>query len=49
MVVQFVLKSLYEVVVLPLTIRVVKAIKKVEGVDTFDAGVSYNPLKIKDI
>ena len=35
--------------VLPVTIRVVKAIKKVEGVDTFDAGVSYNPLKIKDI
>ena len=49
MVVQIVLKSLYEVVVLPVTIRVVKAIKKVEGVDTFDAGVSYNPLKIKDI
>lgn len=49
MAVQIVLKSLYEVAVLPVTIRVVKAIKKVEGVDVYDKGISYNPLKIKDI
>lgn len=46
---QAVLKSLYEVIVLPLTVRVVKYIKKIEGTDVYDQGISYNPLKIKDI
>ena len=46
---QAVLKSLYEVIVLPVTIRVVKYIKKVEGEETFDHDLSYNPLKVKDL
>jgi len=46
---QAVLKSLYEVIVLPITIRVVKYIKKVEGVDAYDENISYNILKIKDL
>lgn len=49
MCVQIVLKSMYEVLVLPLTIRVVSAIKRIDGSDVFDDNVSYNILKIKDI
>lgn len=47
--VQIVLKSMYEVIILPVTIRVVKAIKKIDGSDVYDRGISYNVLKIKDI
>lgn len=49
MCVQIVLKSMYEVLVLPVTIRVVSAIKRIDGSDVFDDNVSYNILKIKDI
>ena len=42
MVAQIVLKSLYEVLVLPLTIRVVKAVKRMEDTDVYDEGVSYS-------
>lgn len=47
--VQIVLKSMYEVIILPVTIRVVKAIKKIDGSDVYDRDISYNVLKIKDI
>lgn len=43
---QVVLKTLYEVVALPVTIRVVKALKRHEGEDVYDDGISYNVLKI---
>lgn len=46
---QAVLKSLYEVIILPITIRVVKYIKKVDGSDVYDEHISYNVLKVKDI
>lgn len=46
---QAVLKSLYEVIILPITIRVVKYIKKVDGSDVYDEHISYNVLKLKDI
>lgn len=49
MLVQVVLKTLYEVVILPVTIRVVRYIKRVDGCDVYDEHVSYNILKIKDI
>ncbi len=49
MAIQVVLKSLYEVLVLPVTIRVVAYIKKVEGSDVYDKNISYNILKIKDL
>ena len=49
MAIQVVLKSLYEVLVLPVTIRVVAYIKKVEGSDVYDKDISYNILKIKDL
>lgn len=47
--IQIVLKSMYEVMILPVTIRVVKAIKKVDGSDVYDTDISYNVLKIKDV
>ena len=42
MVSQVVLKTLYEVVVLPLTIRVVHWLKRTEGVDVFDDNLNYS-------
>ena len=39
----WVLKSLYEVLALPITYPVVRWVKRVEGIDTFDFGVSYRP------
>lgn len=47
--IQIVLKSMYEVIILPVTIRVVKAIKKIDGSDVYDTHISYNVLKVKDI
>ena len=49
MVVQVVLKTLYEVIVLPVTVRVVKYIKRVDDTDVYDEHISYNVLKIKEI
>jgi uncharacterized integral membrane protein (TIGR00697 family) len=49
MLLQIILKTLYEVIVLPLTIRVVKFIKRIEGTDVYDNDISYNVLHIKDI
>lgn len=42
------LKSLYEVIILPVTIRVVSWMKKMEGSDVYDQKISFNPFKIKD-
>jgi uncharacterized integral membrane protein (TIGR00697 family) len=39
----------FEVIALPLTIVVVKWIKRDEGIDTFDTGVSYNPFKLSEV
>ena len=49
MIAQVTFKVVYEIVVLPLTSWVVRKVKKLEGVDTFDNGISYNPFKIADI
>ncbi|MCC8132361.1 MAG: queuosine precursor transporter [Tannerellaceae bacterium] len=43
------LKSLYEVIILPVTIQVVTYIKKIEGADVYDTDTSYHILKVKDI
>lgn len=47
--IQIVLKSMYEVIILPVTIRVVKAIKKIDGSDVYDTDISYNVLKVNDL
>jgi queuosine precursor transporter len=49
MLIQVFAKTLYEILVLPITIRVVKYIKKMEGTDVYDRNISYNVLRIKDI
>ncbi len=49
MIAQVLLKTLYEVIALPLTIRVVKYLKRSEGVDVYDEGISYNIWKIFSI
>ena len=49
MALQIVLKSLYEVIVLPLTIRVVKAVKRIDGSDVYDEGISYKIWKIREV
>jgi uncharacterized integral membrane protein (TIGR00697 family) len=46
---QAALKSVYEILVLPVTIRMVRYVKKIDGSDTYDTGVSFNPFKIKDL
>ena len=46
MLMQILLKTLYEVVVLPLTIRVVARLKKVEQEDAYDEGISYNVFRL---
>ena len=46
---QVVLKTVYEIIVLPVTIRVVKATKRMEGEDVYDNGVSYSVWKIFSI
>lgn len=43
------LKTAYEMMVLPLTIYLVKRIKRLEGVDVYDDHVNYNPFKITDV
>ena len=42
-------KVLYEIVILPVTARVVRRVKAAEGVDVYDRDINYNPFKIKDI
>lgn len=46
---QAILKTLYEVIVLPVTIRVVRYIKKIDGNDVYDFNTSYNIIKIKEL
>ncbi|WP_346861665.1 queuosine precursor transporter [uncultured Draconibacterium sp.] len=46
---QALMKTVYEIAVLPLTIWTVNKVKKMEGIDTFDYSVSYNPFRLKQI
>ncbi len=46
---QVVLKTSYEVVVLPITIRVVNMVKAYEGEDVYDEGISYDVLKVMNV
>lgn len=49
MAVQALAKTLYEVLVLPVTVRVVRYVKRVDGSDVYDTDVSYNILKLKQL
>lgn len=46
---QVVLKTLYEVLALPFTIRVVGITKRHEGEDVYDNGISYNIFNVRNI
>ena len=46
MLAQVILKTVYEIVALPVTVRVVKAMKRHEGADVYDRGISYNIFKV---
>lgn len=48
MILQALLKTVYEIIILPVTIRVVNYIKKVDGSDVYDENISYNVLKSKN-
>lgn len=49
MLIQIAAKTLYEILVLPVTVRVVALLKKVEGTDVYDEDISYNILRIREI
>lgn len=46
MIAQVILKTLYEVIALPVTIRIVRKLKDYEGENAYDEGISYNVLKV---
>ncbi len=49
MIVQIAGKTLYEVIVLPVTVQVVRLLKRWEGSEAFDDGVSYSFWRIGDL
>ncbi len=46
---QAMLKTVYEILILPITVWVVGIVKRVEGVDTFDTDLSYKLFNFKEI
>ncbi|MBR6170461.1 MAG: queuosine precursor transporter [Bacteroidaceae bacterium] len=46
MILQVITKTLYEIIALPLTIRVVKWVKRRENTDVYDRDETYNPINI---
>ena len=46
---QIVLKTLYEIVILPITIQIVKFTKRHEGIDEYDNNIKYNIFRISNI
>ena len=46
---QVFIKTAYEIIILLFTILVVNQIKSIEGIDTFDQSISYNPFRINQI
>ena len=47
--IQALVKTTFEIIVLPVTVWTTKKVKKAEGTDTFDFSVSYNPFTLKGI
>ncbi len=46
---QVFLKTVYEIIALPLTVRIVRALKRHEGEAPSDSGISYNIFKVRDL
>ena len=49
MLTQVMLKTIYEIVALPVTVHVVRRLKRLEGADAYDEHISYNIWKIFDL
>ena len=49
MLVQVTLKTLYEILVLPVTIRIVRYVNAKEETDVYDTDISYNPFNLKEL
>ena len=49
MLIQVSAKTLYEIIVLPLTTQIVKYIKRREGTSVYDENISYNVFKVNEI
>lgn len=49
MLTQVVAKTLYEIIALPVTISVVRSVKRFEHTDVYDEHVSYNAFKVKEM
>lgn len=49
MIIQIAAKTLYEVVALPLTIRVVALLKRMEQCDVYDDSISYSIFRLRDL
>ena len=47
-VVQYVGKVIYEVILTPVTYIVVRKLKQAEGIDVYDRGISYNPFGLRE-
>ncbi len=45
---QYLVKVVYEIVATPLTYLVVNKLKKAEGIDVYDRGISYNPFALAE-
>ena len=45
---QVTVKTLYELLILPLTSYIARRLKQAEGIDTFDYDISYNPFILND-
>ncbi len=46
---QTIIKTLYEILILPVTIRVVRRLRAIEGSDVTDRGISYKWWKINEL
>ena len=46
---QVTVKTLYEVVILPVTALISRKLKEKEGIDTFDYDIKYNPFKLEKL
>ena len=46
---QALLKTVYEILILPITVWVVRLVKRAEGVDVIDSNLSYNLFRLKEI
>lgn len=46
---QAMIKTVYEILILPVTVWVVNWVKRAEGIDTFDSNLSYNFFSVKEI